>query len=246
MPRVECRLIPQEENWGPEAMASDEILLESLTDHDVALRFYTWKEPTLTLGYFQNHKLIESNPNLAKLPWLRRASGGEALVHHHELTYAIAAKESVTGTKTALFQEKFHSAIRIAIQKLGVIAPETPKEEQKLDQNNLLCFLHHTTQDLTLGFSKIVGSAQRKKKDRILQHGGILLKQSKHTPELPGIKEITGLEIKAEVLESLILRELEFSLGWDFKTIFWSDQEKAWIKNLAESRYKSNDWNLKR
>jgi len=48
------------------------------------------------------------------------------------------------------------------------------------------------------------------------------------------------------VLESLILRELEFSLGWDFKTIPWSDQEKVWIKNLAESRYKSKDWNLKR
>lgn len=246
MPKVECRLIPREKNQGPEAMASDEILLDSLEHHDAALRFYTWEEPTLTLGYFQKHSLINSNSNLLQLPWLRRASGGEALVHHHELTYAIAVKETVTGSKTTLFQEKFHLAIRKAIQKLGLIAPESPKKEQKLDQNNLLCFLHHTTQDLTLGFSKIVGSAQRKKKDCVLQHGGILLKQSPYTPQLPGIKELTGVEVKAEALENQIIQELEISLGWSFKTSPWSFREKELITNLTESRYKSPDWNLKR
>ena len=62
-------------------MAADDVLLDAGV---AALRFYQWAEPTLSIGYFQPHTAARSFPHL---PWLRRTTGGEAIVHHHELTY---------------------------------------------------------------------------------------------------------------------------------------------------------------
>src|SRR6266567_4064320 len=82
------RLLPFADADGPTNMAADEALLESASERGVAsLRFYTWSEPTLSLGYFQP----SARPLAVRsLPWLRRSSGGAAIVHHHELTYALA------------------------------------------------------------------------------------------------------------------------------------------------------------
>ena len=48
----------------------------------------------------------------------------------------------------------------------------------------LLCFQHLTPGDLLLQGAKVVGSAQRRHRGALLQHGGILLAASPHAPEL--------------------------------------------------------------
>lgn len=246
MSKIRCRLVPFEVNTGPIAMAADELLLESLDSFDLAIRFYTWDRPTVSLGYFQSHSLLVSHPRLASLPWVRRASGGEALVHHHELTYALAASSQITGTKITQFQETFHQVIVGAIQSLDVPAPQAPNSEKKMDPTGLLCFLHHTPQDLTLGLSKIVGSAQRKRKGGLLQHGGILLQQSPHTPELPGVLELTGKALEPRALMERIIQSCGDKLGWELFPQGWSGGELARIAELSASRYSNPEWNLKR
>ena len=71
-------------------MASDDTLLESAAAGVASLRFYGWREPTLSLGYFQPSAPARAYPGLGGLAWVRRPTGGAALVHHHELTYALA------------------------------------------------------------------------------------------------------------------------------------------------------------
>src|SRR3954469_17858125 len=89
MPSV--RLLPFATASGADNMARDEALLHSAADRGVAsLRFYTWTEPTLSLGYFQPAAVREGSAALAGLPWVRRSTGGDAIVHHRELTYALA------------------------------------------------------------------------------------------------------------------------------------------------------------
>src|SRR5262249_54297242 len=84
------RVLPLETADGPTNMAADEVLLEAAVAGSASLRFYTWSEPTLSLGYFQHEALRHTDASLAGLPWVRRPSGGATLVHHHELTYALA------------------------------------------------------------------------------------------------------------------------------------------------------------
>jgi lipoate-protein ligase A len=78
------RLLPFAAADGATNMARDEAMLESASARGVAsLRFYTWTEPTLSLGYFQPRAPKDDVPNLARLAWVRRSTGGAGIVHHH-------------------------------------------------------------------------------------------------------------------------------------------------------------------
>src|SRR5689334_22732481 len=70
---------------GPTNMAVDETLLEAAAAGTASLRFYGWSAATLSLGYFQR-----AADRLVALPWVRRPSGGGAIVHHLEVTYCLA------------------------------------------------------------------------------------------------------------------------------------------------------------
>src|SRR5947209_7661394 len=85
------RLLPHACAAGAENMATDHVLLDAAAARGTAsLRFYTWTEATLSLGYFQAASTRLDSARRAALPWLRRPSGGKTLIHHHELTYALA------------------------------------------------------------------------------------------------------------------------------------------------------------
>src|SRR5437588_9911435 len=85
-----CRLLPYAVADGAHNMAADEVLLEGASAGVASLRFYGWSEPTLSLGYFQSAAVRRTDPRLAALPYVRRPTGGMTLVHHHELTSALA------------------------------------------------------------------------------------------------------------------------------------------------------------
>src|SRR5262245_26530345 len=90
MPLSTIRLLPYAIADGPHNMAADETLLEGAGRGVASLRFYGWSEATLSLGYFQPARRRFDAERLASLPFVRRPSGGDALVHHHELTCALA------------------------------------------------------------------------------------------------------------------------------------------------------------
>lgn len=238
--------MPLESNSGSYAMASDELLLELAEKGICAVRFYTWAEPTVSLGYFQSASLLANSKELKTLPWVRRATGGEALVHHHELTYALGLPLIIAGQKSTLWQEKMHLIIQKALLLLGVSLPEINLPEQRNDPSNLLCFHHHAPQDLIINRHKVVGSAQRKKKRGVIQHGGILLAQSIYTPSLPGILELSGIKLCPEELSSIIVNECRDALGWAFKASVWAPEEKARIQHFRKHRYADAGWNNKR
>ena len=72
-------------------MALDEALLIAAETEGIAtVRFYAWREPTLSLGYFQSHAVRAGHAASAPCTVVRRASGGGAILHDRELTYSIA------------------------------------------------------------------------------------------------------------------------------------------------------------
>jgi lipoate-protein ligase A len=225
---------------GAANMAADEVLLEAAARGIASLRFYTWAEPTLSLGYFQ-----AAAERLPHLPLVRRASGGAALVHDCELTYCLALPAGAPWQRRGeSWICRFHAIITSALEHLGIKADKLCGTEQKLGP--VLCFLHHTPGDLILDGRKIGGSAQRKQRGALMQHGGILLAQSPHTPQLPGMRELAGVEIAAEVLAERIARDFARDTGWELVRGDWSADERRRIQELTDTKYKSDDWNLKR
>src|SRR5262245_51070124 len=100
-------------------MALDEALLATAaTEGQASLRFYGWSEPTLSLGYFQ---ASADARRLFPLSWVRRPSGGAALVHHHEITYALALPPGKAWQPAGLsWICQFHHAIRRALDSFGI------------------------------------------------------------------------------------------------------------------------------
>jgi lipoate-protein ligase A len=221
-------------------MAADEFLLDSAAAGRPSLRFYTWIEPTLSLGYFQ-----PAGERLPGLPWVRRSSGGAALVHDHELTYCLALPAGAPWQRRGeSWICRFHAIIAVALKGLGVTSDKLCGTEQKLGP--VLCFLHHTPGDLILGGHKIGGSAQRKQRGALMQHGGVLLARSIHTPDLPGLREVVGVELPADALAERIAHEFARDTGWELVRSEWSADEHRRIQELTKMKYETDEWSLKR
>src|SRR4051794_28140239 len=116
--RVIVESEPKPGEWN---MAMDESLLESaISDNIATLRWYQWSEPTLSLGYFQKSVDLFDEGLLARLPVVRRLSGGGAILHDDELTYclAIPASQKLVGQPHELY-DIVHGAVADGLQQLG-------------------------------------------------------------------------------------------------------------------------------
>src|SRR5438309_978013 len=149
-PPVVCDLFPLLTAGGPTQMAADEALLEhAAATGRPAVRFYTWDPPTLSLGYFQPFATRLADPLLARLPVVRRPTGGGAIVHHHELTYALAVPTGATppGTNWVC---RMHDVIRAALSGFGV-ASALLGRGREAGRGQFLCCAHLTPGDVVIG-----------------------------------------------------------------------------------------------
>jgi lipoate-protein ligase A len=238
------RFLPLTHAPGAWQMAADEVLLDAASDGLATLRFYTWEEPTVSLGYFQPAADRLADPHLVPLSWVRRATGGAALVHDVEVTYALALPRAWL-KRGESWLCKMHHIIADALADLGVRVRVCPEGEEK-QLGPFLCFLHHTPGDLLLDGAKVVGSAQRKQKGGLVQHGGILLARSSHTPALPGIAELAGVRLSPEQVASAVGEHFARATGSPLQPDEWTDEEKERIRARIGSRYASAAWNEKR
>ncbi len=240
------RLLPFAAADGATNMALDEAMLESACDHGVAsLRFYTWSEPTLSLGYFQPSE-GRDRPNLAGLVWVRRSTGGAAIVHHHELTYSFALPAGAEWKSPEPWICRFHRLVQ------AVLAERELKsrlvvcgEEQKLAE--VLCFLHHTPGDLAIDAAKIAGSAQRKLRGAILQHGSVILWRSEFAKELPGINDLSPHEpLTPEALADSLTARFAQECGVPVEAGEWTANELARVAQIKCEKYANPEWNQRR
>jgi lipoate-protein ligase A len=239
-----ARLLPFVTASGPWQMAADEVMLEAAVAGVASFRIYAWTEPTLSLGYFQPASARLSDPLLASLPYVRRATGGAELVHDREVTYALALPcGRPWQTRGESWLRRFHGIVREVFATFGV---ETQLAESETKLDDVLCFLHHTPGDLLLRGAKIVGSAQRKMRGALLQHGGILLAESAHTPALPGVAELTGVVVLVSEFGAALSAQLTAHTGWHWRANDWTGAERRRIAELAAAKYGDPVWNDKR
>jgi lipoate-protein ligase A len=154
---------------GSENMALDKALLEqALSSGGAFLRLYRWDPPTLSVG--RNQPITFDD-----LPVVRRPTGGQAVWHEHEVTYAVAAPIALFGSLRKAYCE-IHSRLATALRSLGVdavIASDRPAVGPS--GRPAACFAAAVGGEIVVGGKKLVGSAQVRRRDAFLQHGSILL-----------------------------------------------------------------------
>ena len=232
-------------------MAKDEALLDYVASHpgQSILRTYEWSEPTLSLGYFQSIAAAESDERWNGAAVVRRITGGGALWHDAELTYAlILSRSHPMSSRTVALYEWVHEAIVRVFSAQGLPASRRGNANPPLDPSNkpFLCFLDRDPNDIVLQGHKIVGSAQRRRSGAVLQHGSILLGQSPRTQELPGILDLTDNPYGQDKFKQKLLAELPSALHFRTRVDEWPESVLQRAENLAETQYRSDAWNRRR
>jgi lipoate-protein ligase A len=202
-------------------MAFDEAMLERVAgDGDLAIvRTYAWSEPTLSLGYFQSVSEMARDDRWRSVPLVRRATGGGAIWHDRELTYALVLPSGHPHARphTTLYHS-VHEAIAETLRRRGVAASlrgaPGPSASGELDPRRpFLCFADRDPEDVVCGKFKVVGSAQRRRAGAILQHGSVLLSSSATTPELPGIRDLFDAEDDPRIWSEPMVKAIVERLG---------------------------------
>ncbi len=205
-------------------MSLDQALAEYASSSGIAVvRLYRWSEPTLSLGYFQNYAEKSNDPGLDRLACVRRSTGGGAIVHDQEITYSIALPtKSSKGGDRELYLD-VHRRMCSWLNGLGwpamlyadwqrsgsdFVGGSSKDGVGRADPGGsdpFLCFERRSEFDLVVDGYKVLGSAQRRVGNAILQHGSLLLDASPAAPQLPGLKQLgsDSISISAIVLDQL-------------------------------------------
>ena len=180
-PPQQWRLLITPPAPGAWNMALDEVLMESVEQVKVppTLRLYAWDPPCLSIGYAQPYKDIDFiRLNDLKWDWVRRPTGGRAILHTDELTYSVIAPSfdpRVSGGVLESYQ-RLSSALMAALHSLNIPAESQPNRASMRDQlNGAVCFEVPSNYEIVIHGKKLIGSAQARRKHAILQHGTLPL-----------------------------------------------------------------------
>lgn len=259
-------------------MAMDEMLLQWHSEGKIppVIRFYGWNPPTLSIGYFQK---AEKEINLQKvnesgLGFVRRATGGRAVLHEDELTYSVIVTEEHNKMPKNVTEayRVISEGILKGFQNLGFEAyfaiPKTESELNKLkDPKSAICFDAPSWYELVIEGRKVAGSAQTRQKGVILQHGSILLDLNSeklfdlfiYQNERLKERMFKNFRDKAVAINDLSNRTVTieeaknaFKLGFaegleiELEEYQLSDNQHAEIIKLSKEKYESKDWNFMR
>ena len=239
-----CRLLIDPPAAGPWNMAVDETLLEWSAEEGAACwRFYRWQEPTVSLGYFQTHDDRRQHSPSRHCPAVRRLTGGGAIVHDAELTYSLVLPaDHPLAVRRDLLYRAVHTALIRVLADLGLeVTLCDGAASGEAGRQPWLCFLRRSSGDVLLGPAKIAGSAQRRRRSAVLQHGSLLLRRSASAPELPGLEDLAGRSIADAPLIEAWLGELADCLGvvWQPGSLDAPQRQRA---ATVAARYVSADW----
>ena len=164
---------------GAENMASDAALLaESNVTGQAFLRLYRFDPPCLSLGRNEPADQYDQDA-IARLGLdvVRRPTGGRAVWHQDEVTYAVVAPIAVFGGVRTAYHA-IHERLALALRSLGVdatLALDHPATPSRLLQHPAPCFAAPSGGEVLVAGRKLIGSAQVRMRSAFLQHGSILL-----------------------------------------------------------------------
>jgi lipoate-protein ligase A len=224
-------------------MAIDEALIENIGE-EPALRIYGWLPAAISVGYFQS---IKEEVDLEKCSQLgvdvvRRLTGGGAVLHEFEVTYSFITKRYPQNIRESY--RWICDTIVISINRLGFDASFVPLN------------------DIVVNGKKVSGSAQTRKNGVLLQHGTLLLDVD--TDKMFSILKVPSEKLRDKIIKDIKERvtslagttfddmasSLKTSFAEKFDAKLVADrltiEEITRAKWLAERKYNSREWNLRR
>jgi lipoate-protein ligase A len=273
--RQSWRFIDLSVGTAYENMATDEAIYLSCQQgmSPPTLRLYEWQPPAVSLGYFQK---LESAVDVEEcrrrgIDVVRRLTGGRAVLHHHELTYAVIAPENAHPFRPGVLETymTIGSCLLNVFTDLGLNAQWVALRDKHRGaacsrHETASCFSAPSWYEITVSGKKICGSAQKRGNGVFLQHGSILID---HDPEVLAalliskkgkddfLREIeerttslrrhvnTAVDVRA--LGEKVLSSFRNILGVTFSLGSLTEDELKQKDLLLREKYTRADWNCK-
>ena len=228
---------PGEAAWN---MSVDEALLLEAPEAGPVLRLYSWRAPALSLGYRQAAPDWLARCDELGVEIARRVTGGGAVLHADDLTYAVIAPIGTPELPDDLAgsYDWIRARLLAALDAAGFAARAARAREgaARLD----LCFAGATGYEVELEGRKLIGSAQRRTPFGFLQHGSIRIADDSPlyralTGSAPAPAPPTGID--ARVLREALVTSFAAALGEPLEPALLSAAERARAEaRLAQRR----------
>ncbi len=225
------------------------------------LRLYGWDVPAVSIGCFQKISDVDIEYCIKKhIPIVRRPTGGRAILHSNEITYSFSVKTTHKLFSKGLFDsyKKISIALGSALSKIG-LSPELKLIREAHRLRNPLCFYSTSYGEITINNKKIIGSAQKRWTDGLLQQGSIPFTIDKDEMDKVfrfkshhGIRK-TFIELK-EILLGLNPDDLKNAIRTSFEGTFNirliplspSQEEVSLAQEFEAKKYLLHQWNFRR
>lgn len=251
-------------------MALDECLLiwHSKGLIPPVLRFYGWSKPSLSIGRFQKERTINfSGIKRHQCQFVRRLTGGSAVLHDDELTYSLVVSESKPYINESIRKAYYTLAqgIFAGFQELGIQAEFSRPEDHFTQERSAVCFERPSDYEMLVDGKKISGHAQTRQKGVLLQHGSLPFTIDKDM--LFDLFAFSSEEFRAKKREDFSNKAIAindvaptpvtyeqaveaftkgFAKGLQLELVPFELSPSQWeeVHALAESKYRSDEWNL--
>lgn len=244
---------------GVENMAVDEALMaRARRTGEGVVRVYSWSAPTLSLGRNQRAVGVYTGQRAAErgIAVVRRATGGRALLHHREITYSVTAPAPAHESLAASYRV-INAVLLDALRTLGVAAAVAEQGERLPPPGSAPCFERPATGELTVYGRKLVGSAQFREQEAMLQHGSILVDDDQAI-----VVELSAVPVGTTAAAATLREALAAPPApRDFADVLFAAVRRAWDSAAdkidrreldgdalqdARARYASDDWTWRR
>jgi lipoate-protein ligase A len=250
-------------------MGVDEALLESArrSPYPATLRLYAWQPACLSLGFGQPYADLEMRA-LRENGWdvVRRITGGRAILHTDELTYAVVGGLDERLLQGGIRQSylRISQALMAALDRLGLQAQsvENPTGPGN-GEVSAVCYEAPGAFEITVGGKKLIGSAQARRSSGVLQHGSLplggditrIIRVLRYQDEQERASAAERLERRATTLQTAIghpvswdeaagafVSAFEDALDVGFEETTLSRAEMRRAEELAETKYRQASW----
>lgn len=262
------RLITTSPARGAWNMAVDEAILEHVERGEArpTLRLYAWDPPCLSLGRAQPFTDVDT-ARLQARGWdvVRRMTGGRAILHTDELTYSVTGRVDEPILAGALLDSynRLAGALLAAVLDLGLLVEMKEGKAEGDGAPNPVCFEVPSTYEITVDGKKLIGSAQARRKEGVLQHGSLPLTgdltricQALVFADEPAreaamerllarattVEAVMGREVSWETAAQAFVRAFEAKLGLTLEKGELSGSELARAEELDNEKYAHPSW----
>lgn len=236
-PAAEWRLIYSDAARGAYNMALDEAILQAVAAGQVppTLRFFGWSPACLSLGYAQAGSDVDHVASeRSGYDVVRRLTGGRAILHTDELTYSVAIPQDDPRVAGGIVESyrRLSGGLVAGLQHLG-LQPYSEKAAAGATRDmGPVCFEVPSHYEITVGGRKLVGSAQVRKRQVVLQHGTLPL--AGDIARICDVLVFESADARAAARERVGLRActLEWALG---RVVSWHAAAEALAQGFAET-----------